>query len=127
MHLQVKARIPVFSNLNCINFDPGMGRLNEEDQMPATGNRMTSVKNPRQDSSISRPNKNKNGKRYFETWHQRLAHCSEKRIRQTQKLVEGIPAFYGPKIPDLVTCRTCDVAKLRNPPVVGTSMTQMHW
>ena len=52
----------------------------------------------------------------FETWHQRLAHCSEKRLRQTQKLVDGIPAFYGPKIPDVVTCRTCDVAKLRKAP-----------
>ena len=52
----------------------------------------------------------------FETWRQRLAHCSEKRLRQTQKLVYGIPAFYGPKLPALVTCRTCDVAKVKKAP-----------
>ena len=52
----------------------------------------------------------------FETWHQRLVHCSEKRLRQTQKLVDSIPAFYGPKLPAIVTCRTCDVAKLKKAP-----------
>jgi hypothetical protein len=50
-----------------------------------------------------------------------IAHCSEKRLRQTQKLVNGIPAFHGPKIPALINCRTCDVAKLRKAPR-GTSM-----
>jgi hypothetical protein len=52
----------------------------------------------------------------FETWHQRLAHCSEKRLRQTQKLVDGIPAFHSSRIPDIVKCRTCDVAKLKKAP-----------
>ena len=52
----------------------------------------------------------------YETWHQRLAHCSEKRLRQTQKLVDGIPPFHTPHIPHIVKCRTCDVAKLKKAP-----------
>ena len=52
----------------------------------------------------------------FETWHQRLAHCSEKRLRLTQKLVDGIPKFHTSRIPHVVTCRTCDVAKLQKAP-----------
>ena len=52
----------------------------------------------------------------FETWHQRMAHCSEKRLRQTQKLVDGIPTFHSAHIPHVVNCRTCDIAKLRKAP-----------
>ena len=52
----------------------------------------------------------------FETWHQRLAHCSEQRLRRTQKLVDGIPGFHAQRIPHVVNCRTCDVAKLKKAP-----------
>ena len=52
----------------------------------------------------------------FETWHQRLAHCSEKRLRQTQKLVDGIPPLRKAPIPHIVACRTCDIAKLKKAP-----------
>ena len=47
---------------------------------------------------------------YERTWHQCLAHCSEKRLRLTQKLVDGIPALRKTPIPHLVACRTCDIA-----------------
>ena len=57
----------------------------------------------------------------FEMWHQRLAHCLEKRLRQTQKLVDGIPAFHGSTLPAAVTCRTCDIVKLRKAPRGKTS------
>ena len=52
----------------------------------------------------------------FETWHQRLAHCSEKRLRRTQQLVDGIPQFHISKLPHVVNCRTCDIAKLKKAP-----------
>jgi hypothetical protein len=52
----------------------------------------------------------------FETWHQRLAHCSEKRLRLTPKHVDGIPPFRTSRMPHVVNCRTCDVAKLQKAP-----------
>ncbi|KAI2502314.1 hypothetical protein MHU86_12118 [Fragilaria crotonensis] len=52
----------------------------------------------------------------FEVWHQRFAHCSEKRLRLTQKHVDGIPKFHHATIPHIVACRACDVAKLRKAP-----------
>jgi hypothetical protein len=52
----------------------------------------------------------------FETWHQCLAHCSEKRLRQTQQRVDGIPKLHAATIPHMVTCRTCDIAKLQKAP-----------
>ena len=57
----------------------------------------------------------------FEIWHQRLGHCSERKLRQTQQQVDGIPPFNA-RIPALVRCRACDIAKLhRAPKGVSTS------
>jgi hypothetical protein len=53
---------------------------------------------------------------HFHTWHQRLAHCSESKLRATQKHVDGIPPFKHGAIPPVVTCRACDIAKLRKAP-----------
>lgn len=52
----------------------------------------------------------------FEVWHQRLAHCSEHKLRLTQQHVDGIPAFRQSTIPPLVRCRACDVANLKKAP-----------
>ena len=35
--------------------------------------------------------------------------------------MDGIPAFHNTTIPNVVTCRTCDVAKLRKAPRGKTS------
>jgi hypothetical protein len=50
---------------------------------------------------------------HYHTWHQRLAHCSEEKLRHTQKLVDGLPPFSKSRLPHFVTCRACDIAKLR--------------
>ena len=51
----------------------------------------------------------------YEIWHQRLGHCSEKKLRQTQHHVDGIPSFKA-RIPPIVRCRACDIAKLHRAP-----------
>ena len=65
----------------------------------------------------------------FETWHQRTGHCSEKRLRKTQQLVDGIPAFRTATLPHVINCRTCDVAKLkkapRGPPTIQPATLQL--
>ena len=38
----------------------------------------------------------------FKVWHQSFAHCSEKRLRLTQKHVDGIPHFHNATIPHIV-------------------------
>ena len=53
---------------------------------------------------------------HYHTWHQRLAHCSEDKLRRKQKLVDGMPPFSKSRLPDFVTCRACDIAKLRRAP-----------
>ena len=60
----------------------------------------------------------------FHMWHQRLAHCSEKKLRNTQKYVDGIPSFKHSTLPKVVTCRACDIAKLRKAPKGSTTMTE---
>ena len=52
----------------------------------------------------------------YEVWHQRLAHCSETKLRKTQKHVDGIPTFQTPALPDLLRCRACDIASLKKAP-----------
>ena len=59
----------------------------------------------------------------YETWHQRFAHSTEKRLRLTQQHVDGIPSFHHPAIPHVVKCRACDMAKLRKAPCGG--LTQL--
>ncbi|KAI2501046.1 hypothetical protein MHU86_13400 [Fragilaria crotonensis] len=49
----------------------------------------------------------------YEVWHQRLAHCSEQKMRKTQQHVDGIPAFRQSTLPSFVRCRACDVATLK--------------
>lgn len=51
-----------------------------------------------------------------DVWHQRLAHCSERKMKLTQKYVDGIPTFQQTKIPLLVRCRVCDIAILKKAP-----------
>jgi hypothetical protein len=55
----------------------------------------------------------------FEIWHQRLGHCSERKLRQTQQHVDGIPPFKA-RIPTVVRCRACDIAKLQRAPKGST-------
>ena len=52
----------------------------------------------------------------YEVWHQRMAHCSETKLRKTQQHVDGIPTFQTAEIPALVRCRACDVASLKKAP-----------
>ena len=49
----------------------------------------------------------------FEIWHQRLAHCSERKMKITQQFVDGIPSFHQKDLPSIVRCRACDVAMLK--------------
>ena len=53
---------------------------------------------------------------HYHTWHQRLGHCSETKLRRTQKLVDGMPPFSTSTLPPYVCCRACDIAKLRRAP-----------
>jgi GAG-pre-integrase domain len=115
--LTVKQQTPRATSENCIDYDEDLGRENAKDQVHP----VMSWTNPREPYRISMMNEKQmtNTEKdvsNFEIWHQRVAHCSEKRLRQTQKLVDGIPAFHGPKLPPLVTCRTCDLAKLKKAP-----------
>ena len=115
--LTVKHQTPRQTSSNCVDYNDDLGRANAKDQLqpvlewttPRTPYRI-SMLNEKQTTNTEKDVSN------FEIWHQRLAHCSEKRLRQTQKLVDGIPAFHGPKLPSIVTCRTCDAAKLRKAP-----------
>ncbi|KAI2511380.1 hypothetical protein MHU86_2991 [Fragilaria crotonensis] len=52
----------------------------------------------------------------YEIWHQRMAHCSEGKMRKTQKHVDGIPTFQSPGIPSVIRCRACDIATLKRAP-----------
>ena len=110
------------STLNCINFDCSLLPMNNIDQtMPAeqwTIPRVSATVAVLQTTPSMHSEKDVAN---FEIWHQQLAHCSEKRLRQMQKLVDGIPAFHSSAIPHVVTCRTCDVAKLRKAPRGRTS------
>ena len=51
----------------------------------------------------------------FEIWHQGLGHCSQKKLRLTQQHVDGIPKFTS-RVPPVVRCRACDIAKLHRAP-----------
>ena len=52
----------------------------------------------------------------YEIWHQRLAHVSEHKLRQTQRCAQGIPPFTTPHLPTIVRCRICDIARLQKAP-----------
>ena len=115
--LTVKTRPSSVQTQNCIDFVYDLAMMNEADQLTLVPHWTTpmmpsriAVLQCRASTHMEKDILN------FELWHQRLAHCSEKRLRYTQKLVDGISAFYGPKIPGMVTFRTCDVAKLRKAP-----------
>lgn len=51
----------------------------------------------------------------YKIWHQRMGHPSETTLRKTQPLVDGIPPFTT-KIPSVIRCRACDIAKLKRAP-----------
>ena len=113
----VKCRTPRTKSLNCVDFEEDLGKAMIRAHMVPT----LHLADPRPQFVIATltDHQTTNLEKHilnFETWHHRLAHCSEKRLRQTQKLVDGIAAFHGPKLPALVNCRTCDVAKLRKAP-----------
>jgi hypothetical protein len=38
----------------------------------------------------------------YEVWHQRMAHCSEAKLRKTQQHVDGIPTFQTKQLPSLI-------------------------
>ena len=116
--------------LNCVDFDhtlatdymPMQMRQSQESQTPVC----TALIGRKIEGIVARMdvwNTMETDVLNFETWHQRMAHCSEKRLRQTHKLVDGIPVFHTPKIPHIVKCRTCDVAKLRKAPRGPTADT----
>ena len=52
----------------------------------------------------------------YEIWHQRLGHCTEDKMRNTQRMVDGMPTFTTPKIPPVVRCRACNIAHLQKAP-----------
>ena len=115
--ITVQTGTPKGQPINCIDFEHNLGEMNMADQMLL----VSEWQEPPITSLIARiqiqsATHTENDIMNFETWHQRLAHCSEKRLRQTQKRVDGIPAFHNSKIPTLVRCRTCDVAKLKKAP-----------
>ena len=115
--LAIKMRTTHGNPTNYVDFDPDLATMNMVDQLSPVIEWQT----PRSTCVIAKiQNRQKTCTGTdilnFETWHQRLAHCSEKWLRQTQKLVDGMPAFYGPKLTAVVTCRTCDVAKLKKAP-----------
>ena len=84
---------------NCIDFEYNLGEMNTADQMLLVSEwqepPITSLIARIQIQSATHTEKDIMN---FEMWHQCLAHCSEKRLRQTQKLVDGIPAFHSSTI-----------------------------
>ena len=61
----------------------------------------------------------------YETWHHRFGHCSAQRLRRTQKLADGIPNIDTKTLPPIITCRICDVAKLRKAPRGDLDVTDL--
>ena len=106
------------TNMHCINFDQNLGDMNIADQMvPVLEWQEPTITSTIAQIQIQSATHTEKDILNFETWHQRLAHCSEKRLRQTQKSVDGIPAFHSSKIPpDIVRSCTCDVAILKKAP-----------
>jgi hypothetical protein len=80
-----------------------------------------STTNPiRMDTTIStthcRPSSLEKDVIQYHTWHQRSHTARRQNFEYTQKCVDGIPPFHHNKIPQLVTCRACDIAKLHKAP-----------
>ena len=113
----------VDGNLNCIDFDMPlqvqikMAIIQGVSDMPehsiCTAVKTVALPTPGSANRMEKDVLN------YETWHQRFAHCSEKRLRLTQQHVDGIPSFHHTSIPHVVKCRACDVAKLRKAPRGG--------
>ena len=52
----------------------------------------------------------------YELWHQRMGHAPLSRLIRTSPHVQGLPNISPTQVPSFVTCRACEIAKLKKAP-----------
>ena len=96
----ITVKTATINMLNCIDFDHDMEADNEAMQLHPSQETINPVETDLIEAPIMETCRLQNTMERdvlnFDTWHQRLAHCSEKHMRQTQKLVDGIPSSDSP-------------------------------